>query len=310
MMRPILLASDGSRGSLGALRLAAEISRESGKALHVVTVMEPFARYRVDTLGTLPEAWRAHEQLQAQELRLAVERQVMEVVGPEWDVTVDVEVGRAAPCIVATARRLSADSVIVGAGPRTPLDGWMRSETALEVARLAHRPVLAVPPNLRELPSRALVAVDFSRYSLRAARAALGVMGERAHLFLAHVTDQPGGTGPFTVHNGWEETYEIGARSRLEELADELRADGARVEVGILHGDPARQLLGLAERLHVELIAAGTHGSGFFGRIAFGSVSTRLLRGWRGMTLLAPSGRYPRELTTTHRNSDAAVATL
>ena len=49
-------------------------------------------------------------------------------------------------------------------------------------------------------------------------------------------------------------------------------------------------------RVNADLIAAGSHGAGFFGRIVIGSVSSKLVHGTRASLLLTPPADVPDEL--------------
>ena len=60
-------------------------------------------------------------------------------------------------------------------------------DATLKIIRMSHVPVLAVPPSTDRLPRRALVAVDFSATSRRAAATALALLRSRGTLTLAHV---------------------------------------------------------------------------------------------------------------------------
>ena len=89
----------------------------------------------------------------------------------------------------------------------------------------------------------------------------------------------------------------------MEEFVSEIHLPpGVTVTPHILAGEPVRELLTLAERIGADLVAAGSHGAGFFGRIVIGSVSSKLVhRGDRSL-LLVPPIEIPAELeavTTT-----------
>ena len=68
------------------------------------------------------------------------------------------------------------------------------------------------------------------------------------------------------------------ARRRLEKEAEIVKAAGAgEVHTHILSGDPSSEILRLADDVEADLIAAGSHGVGFVGRIVLGSVSSKLV---------------------------------
>jgi nucleotide-binding universal stress UspA family protein len=56
-----------------------------------------------------------------------------------------------------------------------------------------------------------------------------------------------------------------------------------------LHGEPGDELVAFAEQHHIDMIATGTHGRSAIGRLALGSVSTKVVRAARCAVLVAPS---------------------
>lgn len=60
-------------------------------------------------------------------------------------------------------------------------------------------------------------------------------------------------------------------REYLERTAAGLRADGLPVDVHLAMGDPAREILRVAEESGCDLIAMTTHGHRFLGDLLFGS---------------------------------------
>jgi nucleotide-binding universal stress UspA family protein len=184
------------------------------------------------------------------------------------------------------------------------LDRLFGTETALHVMRLAHVPVLAVPAESRELPRMAVAAVDFSEFSREAAQTAADLLGRPAELHLAHVSWRPLPDMPRIVGPEWVESYHESTRLQLKELAEALESAGeARVETHLLEGDPAREVLRLAEAVGAELIAAGSHGASFFSRLVMGSVSTQLVRRATCAVLIAPPRTPPAELERAWRQA-------
>ena len=65
-------------------------------------------------------------------------------------------------------------------------------------------------------------------------------------------------------------------RQYLERLCRELSAEGFCVAATLAQGEPADEILKLAERLGCDLIAMSTHGHGFLADIILGSVAERV----------------------------------
>ena len=65
-------------------------------------------------------------------------------------------------------------------------------------------------------------------------------------------------------------------RAYLEKLADEVRAKGLTVRCTLAMGDPATEILRVAEEEHVDLIAMATHGHRFIADVLKGATADRV----------------------------------
>jgi nucleotide-binding universal stress UspA family protein len=299
MSMRIIVATDGTDGALGALHIADDLAKLHGASVEVVSVVEPLPVHSVVYAETMAMAKRDLEEAGL----MAMQRTVRETVGAvvddpgTWPVT--VEIGAPAPTIVRLARDRGATLIVLGLGRHAVADRWFGSETALRVVRLAHVPVLAVPAGTRTLPERAVAAVDFSTFSHDAAGTALQILAPGGTLHLAHVFRKPVGETAWVEGRNWTEVHRRQLEAQLEELAHRVESGhGVQVKTHFLEGDAARESVRLAETLGAGLVAAGSHGTGFFGRILVGSVSTYLVRSATRMVLIAPPREVPAELET------------
>ena len=283
----ILAATDGAPDSEAALVLAWTVARRAQARLDVLTVHQPLPAVGAEFAPPAdePELERALRQ----DLRERVERQMRHAgVAPPPEGLL-VRTGWPGKMIVSAAEETGAGLIVMGLRPHGIVQRLLGPETALEVARSARVPVLAVANGLRWLPPRAVVAVDFSDSSARAAQAAIDLLGGGGAVVLAHVT--PRASIPFAAPSSWEETIPGGTAGRLQEFARRLAIPaGVTVQAVTLRGSPAQEILSLAERTRAELIAAGSHGRSAAGRMLLGSVSTALLRGAGCSVLVAPEG--------------------
>jgi nucleotide-binding universal stress UspA family protein len=277
MKQPILVATDRTDWSLGAVRIGCALAERMDCPLHLLSVIKPPAAYLAASLDQVLGPLRADPK-RAESLKAAVLEQVRATSpASAARAVVQIAVDSPALAIARYAHRRDAGMIVVGRshGREAP---WWGHDTPLNVSHLAHVPVLAVPVDATALPRRAVVAVDFSDFSLDAARRTAALLAVDAELHLAHVTwfaTSPHGE----VERVWEETYHAGAAARLKELAAKLSAEHRlRVETAVLTGGPAAEILRLVERVGADLIGAGSHGYGFVGRLVMGSVSTQLLR--------------------------------
>ena len=299
----ILVAADGSADSVGALHTAQWLSTAGGRDVTVLTVLEPAGVY--DAGFAAPPLWR--EELrnhQAEALRRVVLDQLRALGAKIPESSVRVETGSPGRTIVRTAHRTGAGLIVLGIGQHAAMDRWAGREVALQVARLAHVPVLAVPRDVSSLPRRVVVGVDFSSFGRDALRALPAVIPPDAEVHLAHVIHPP-----TTDPESWLRLYAAyapRARQAIEDLATELElAHGIHSTVRVLEGPPARSLLEFAEELGADLIATGSHGRGFWSRLVLGSVTTRVLRGSAGAVLVVPPPESPAELLSEPTPADA-----
>ena len=65
-------------------------------------------------------------------------------------------------------------------------------------------------------------------------------------------------------------------REYLEQVARQLRADGFRAETKLALGDPATEIIKIAEMEDCDLIAMAGHGHRFFGDLFHGSTITQV----------------------------------
>jgi nucleotide-binding universal stress UspA family protein len=121
----------------------------------------------------------------------------------------------------------------------------------------------------------------------------------RARLILLHVRVSPNAVGhaelvpELLVH---EEELKVQLRF-LAEPVGEVRID-CRVE----EGDPANEILRVAEETQANLIVMGTHGRTGLDRLLTGSVAEQILRqaACPVLTVKTPSAQISRAAATTH----------
>ncbi len=289
MSRPILVATDGSEQSSGALRAARKLEMRKGWKVRAVAVVEPIPVFDTGFGASLPEARIRDERRRALRERAAGQIEDLGVDPGAWEL--EVMEGPAARRIVEAAASLDARAILVGIGRHGAVERLLGAETVLKLARLAHRPVLALPGDADDVPRRAVVAVDFSSFSLRAARTALEYVKPPGRIHLLHV--MAGLDALPDAGSDWRRAYREQVESRLRALRRELRVpdDEWTVSTTVRTGHPGDEICAFAEEVGAGLIVAGSHGHSFLGRLILGSVSTALVRGTPGGALILP----PRE---------------
>lgn len=135
--RCLLVPVDFSRPSRAALRHALALAAATGARVILAHVLEPFhAGLLMDTTASQDSARRAaNERLEA--LLIEARR--------TWPkVSRELRVGHPVHTIVALARRVSADLIVLGTHGRTGLRRSLIGSVAERVVREAHCPVLVV----------------------------------------------------------------------------------------------------------------------------------------------------------------------
>jgi len=280
---PILLAHDGSPGSLAPARWARGMMEE-GAPVEVVTVAEMPMEYRTGYPGPLPsrETERPRLAEQLQRVRRALRRAGFSVPPP-------IQLATHTPARVIAARAAEADAalVLVGLSRKSRVSRVFADEVPVQVAQLSPVPVLAVPADRRWPPRRGAVAVDFSPESLEAVGFAARLLGDGGELRVVHV-----------LPPAWRDPVPPEVRERIDEVVGRLEAlaldvgrrEGPTANAHLLYGEPGRALVEFAGAEELDLIALGSHGQGFVDRLLLGSTSRRVLRSAVCATLVIPHG--------------------
>lgn len=281
---PILVATDSTAAGETAFKSAALIAAKARSNVHVMVVVEPLPVLIPERSAMMQPLVASPDLLNAVRDRVVAQLQKLVPPGLEWHV--DVEYGRPSAEIAEKARVRKAQLIVMGLVHHRVVDRILDGDTALEVVRQSHAPVLLAASDWSGLPKRAVFAVDFSPESMQAARTALGLLGDGATIVLAHVRPI------VTVFDGmgmWEEEYETVATRELVKFAEGLNAPvGVDVQQMMLSGNPPAALLALAERRDADLVVAGTRGAGLMQRLLLGSVATRLMRHSTRSLLIVP----------------------
>ena len=286
----LLIASDGTIGADGAVRLGLALSHRDGVETELITVFDPKTPIDHSTApaqdAEYEELWRKGKLWDS----MTYQRHRVAPQAEKWPVL--LETGDPAREITRIARERRHQLIVLGLGAHGALERYLRREMALRVLRESDLPVLAVAPSCKDIPRTVLVALDFSVSSLQAAQAALSILGDDGTLYLAHVMPRVVGTTTLGEPPAWEVPYNAGVRALFEALESRLGVpEGVRVQRVILDGNPAHELLTFAQAHDVNLIAAGCHGYSKFQRALLGSVSTKLVRGAQCSLIVVPGKR-------------------
>ncbi len=279
----IVAGVDGSRESLTALARAVAIARRWQSRLFVTMVIPPFPSYRINP-GARTSGNTTRLRLLLKEIEL---RDILEPYpGEDW-LTHEVIVGNPAEVLATVSEGRNAELIVVGRAKHEAMSGLFDVDTTVEVMRLAATPVMAVNKG-QDPPTTAVAAIDFFPASIRAARAALRVLGTTGTLYLPYVAPPsdllPAG---FILPNG--EAASNDPATRLRHIAHLLAAPpGVQIEPIVLRGTPVPAVAQFADAVNADLVAVGSHGRTRAQRFLLGSVSTSLVRTIERTILVAP----------------------
>jgi nucleotide-binding universal stress UspA family protein len=273
---PVLLATDGSPESTGAVAVSALLASGRHASIRALTVFDNAAfPYAGGESASAASAESLADAALEQRARDSIAVQIASFLGHDAVGRVTFARGSVVPTISREARSVGAGLIVLGLHPHDLFDRLSGEETALRVARTAELPLLAVTQQLTQLPRRCIVGVDFGPACIRAAREAAELLAEGATIILAHVRPTVADRDrPRSSPN-----YDLGVGDALARLQRSLpRTDGLTIETVTLEGETPSQLLALAQRTGSDLIALGSHRHSFVGRLVLGSVVTCLIR--------------------------------
>jgi len=283
---PVLLATKAFTGLDAPLAVARWLATREERELHVVSVLEQDDPVSA-TEGVTPPSQQCHDDERAA-LAARISRALTPYNGHGEPPHVEIVDGPSASGVVNAAQRCDARVIVIGTGKHEPIGRHVYGERALEIVSIADRPVLIVPREATAASlSVAVVAVDFSPASVRAARAVLPMLSQGGRLILVHVQSAAGRPEERT---GWgNDAYGRRCADRFAHFQRQLPSiPGVGVETKFFRGDVVRTLLAYATMRDAGLIACGRLGHSLAAQIFVGSVSSALVRQATCPVLVAP----------------------
>jgi nucleotide-binding universal stress UspA family protein len=281
MIRNILVGTDFSETSEGALEWALAIARVHGAEVKVLHAL------RLPSLATpyvpIPPEIDLELERKAQERLAEIERGLQ---AKSTKVTTAIRHDEPAVAIRDAAVEGSADLVVIGTRGQSRLEHLLLGSVAERVIAASPAPVLSVHREDfdRHRPlRRVLVPTDFSDEARRSAGLALDLLGARdkGELVLVHAYHIPveySAYGALPVNWNFLEEAPRAAKGELEKWSAELSASGWKVETVVAEGSPASVVERLAKEHEVDLIAMGTHGRSGLRELVLGSVAKHVLQ--------------------------------
>jgi nucleotide-binding universal stress UspA family protein len=257
MLNRVLVATDGSDYSAGAIRTGVALARSRSARLIGLSVALYNPEYSTLVPNLLEEAEkRARVALKTftDEAGSGAETTTREAVDPSQG-------------IVEGARENSADIIVMGRRGRRGLARMMVGDATAKVIGHASCPVLVAPRSAHLWEKRILLATDGSPYSEAAAGAA-GHLAKQASL-------------PVTVVSVTTSSHSAARRKEAEQIVadkvERLKSMGLEAEGRVVEGRPDEAIVKIAEDVGADLIVMGSHGRTGLKKIMLGSVVERVI---------------------------------
>ena len=265
----ILFPTDFSETAQQAFPLTCSLARDCGARVVALHVVPPPLGHDQVLIRQNPDEyyegpWRALHELQAPDENVRVEYRLAD--------------GHAAKEILKVADDIEAGLIVIGTHGRSGLGRLLLGSVAEKVFRGAACPVLAVKtgpvvPTIRTI----LFPTELSEPSESALGVAFSLARDyRARLIVLHVAsfEQP------LPYSEFERTLKQSSAYRRE-LEDKLRQcqkPDCNAEFRVEQGDPAEQIIHVAQEARCDLIVMGSHGRTGLSRLLMGSVAEKTLR--------------------------------
>jgi nucleotide-binding universal stress UspA family protein len=304
IMKTIIVPLDGSALAEQALPYARALAALTGAQIHL---MQAIPEQRVASVYTpmLAEAYAAGSDpsealehnhmpvmatLQSQAaMYLAEQAQALRTNA----ITVDIEtyIGDPAEMIVEIAETKPAAWVVMATHGYSGLRRWTLGSVTDKVVQAASVPVLIVrsspvaPPAVVKFRN-ILVPLDGSELSQQALPLAVELAKANGALLtlvraISPTADVWAGTGlaglPPIPYDDVYEALHTQARSELEAIADDLSAQGLRVNTVVESAIAADAIIAEAHHCKADLVVMATHGRGGLRRWTLGSVADKVL---------------------------------
>ncbi len=256
-LEKLLVATDGSEYSEGAIREAIRLAKDCSSKLTALSVVITNLEFEV----TMPqvvekEEKKAWEHLEAVRARAAKEGVACDIAVFHGDEPYQD--------IVRQASENKVDMVIVGRHGRTGLLRLMMGSVAAKVVGHAPCKVLVVSPSAHVEFKNILVAVDGSDYGNAALREAVSIAKRRG--------------SALSVLSVASSDAESGTAAGIVRQAAELAAqEGVAIQSVTMIGKPHEAIVEMAKKNQADLIIVGSHGRRGMERLLMGSVTERVI---------------------------------
>lgn len=272
----ILVSTDGSDFSEGAVREAIRIAKKCSSKLSVISVID----FNPEFDSVAPQIMEKKEKDAREHLEAVKARARKEGI----ECAIIVRRGEDAyEEIVDEAVKNKSTMIVMGRRGRTGLKRLMMGSVTARVIGHAPCNVLVVPHAAGLEFKSILVATDGSRYSTAAASEAIG-LAKRNNSLLTVISVVPSELSTptdidFTVNQreliADKEMHN--AEKNAKAVKEAAQKEGIEARAFVMSGKPAEAIIQTAQERKVDLIVLGSHGRTGVERLLMGSVAERVI---------------------------------
>lgn len=254
----ILLATDGSEYSEGAIRVALELARRHNAKLLILSIAVCSPEYT----SLVPDL----EELATSQAQANVRKIVEQAQGIDYEVVIKLAKNPQRG-IVDAAEEKHADIIVMGRRGRRGLARLMVGDATAKVVGCAPCTVLVTPKSAKTWEKGILVATDGSPDSNAAVLTAAALSKENSYPLTA--------VSVVLASHSPERRRE--AEAIVQRVREDLTESGIQVNCSVEEGRPEQVIINKTREAGADLIVIGTLGRSGIGRLLLGSVSERVI---------------------------------
>jgi nucleotide-binding universal stress UspA family protein len=272
----ILLSTDGSEYSEGAIREAIKLAKKCSSRLSVISVIETNPELETLAPQVVEKAERAaREHLEAVKARAKKEGVDCEIVIHEGEDSYKY--------IVDEAVKSKSTMIVMGRRGRTGLKRLMMGSVTARVIGYAPCTVLVVPKAAQFECRNILTATDGSKYGDAAAAEAIS-MAKQCGSRLTVLSVVPSESiSPMDIVASQMQRELIAeqelqaAERNVKKVKDAAEKEGVKADGLVLGGKPSEAIIETAKEKNADLIVLGSHGRTGVEKLLMGSVAERVI---------------------------------
>jgi uncharacterized protein len=275
-LEKLLLSTDGSEFSEGAVREAVKLAKICSSRLFAVSVIETNPEFEV----------LAPQLIEKEEEKTRDRLEQIKAMADKEGISCEIIARHAESpfqAIIVEAEKNQVDMIIMGRRGRTGLRRLLMGSVTAKVIGYSTCNVLVVPRLAEIKYQKILIATDGSKYSMAAATEAVGIARRcGASLFVISVVPSETASPFDIVHS--EMQHEMIAQKEfhhgeknINDLLVIARQEGVKAEGLVIEGRSYEAIVENAREKKVDLIVMGSHGRTGLERLLMGSVTERVV---------------------------------